>query len=116
MIESYICAHELSNLLVVKKPLEAQKSLPSYSFSSTRLIKFNSIIYILNDSSNITNRIFAIFSKLYKISKRKFQGSGEKYINGSSRSKIMLVNFFYKMPKTFEHSNPYFQKSQKSIH
>ena len=31
------------------------------------------------------------------------------------RSKIMRVNLFYKVPSTFEHSHPYFQKSQKSI-
>ena len=31
------------------------------------------------------------------------------------RGKFMRVNFSYKVPQTFEQSNPYFQKSQKSI-
>ena len=30
---------------------------------------------ILNNTSNVTDRVFAIFSKLCKVFKRKFQGS-----------------------------------------
>ena len=32
---------------------------------------------ILNDTSKVTDRVFAIFSKLCKILKRKFQGSAK---------------------------------------
>ena len=35
------------------------------------------ITHILNDTSNVTDRVFAIFSKLCKILKRKFQGSAK---------------------------------------
>ena len=53
--------------------------------------------HILNDSSNVTDRVFAIFSKLCKILKRKFQGSAKIYETGL-RGKIMRVNLFYKVP------------------
>ena len=32
---------------------------------------------ILNDTSNVTDRVFAIFSKLFKTFKLKFQGSAK---------------------------------------
>ena len=32
---------------------------------------------ILNDTSNVTDKVFAIFSKVCKIFKRKFQGSAK---------------------------------------
>ena len=70
--------------------------------------------YILNDNSSATDRVFAIFSKLCKIFKQKCQGSGKTY-EASLRSKLMRVNFFYKVAQEFEHSNPHFQKSQKLL-
>ena len=45
---------------------------------------------------------------------QNFWKAGKMYEMGL-RSQIMRVNLFYKVPYTFEHSNPYFQKSQKSL-
>ena len=70
------------------------------------------VVYILNDTSNVTDRVFVIFSKVCKIFKRKFQGSEKIYKTGL-RSKIMRENIFYKVSKAPEHSKPHFQKSQK---
>ena len=49
---------------------------------------------ILNDTSNVTDRVFAIFSKLCKTFNPKFQGSAKIYEMGL-RSKIIRVNLFY---------------------
>ena len=51
---------------------------------------------ILNDTSNVTDRVFAIFSKLCKTFKPKFQGVRKIYEMGL-RSKIMRVNLFKKV-------------------
>ena len=39
--------------------------------------------YILNDTSNVTDSFFAIFSKLCKVFKRKFHGSEKNIRDGS---------------------------------
>ena len=49
---------------------------------------------ILYDTSNVTDKFFPIFSKLFKIFKRKLQGSA-KIIWGGLRSKFIRVNDCY---------------------
>ena len=59
-----------------------------------------SFVYILNDTSNVTDRVFAVFSKLCKIHvlKQKFQGSAKNIYETGLRGKFMRVRLFYKVP------------------
>ena len=58
---------------------------------------------------------FSVYFQSYVRYLNKKFSEGRKIYETGLRDKIMGVNIFYKVPQTIEQSNPYFQKSQKSI-